>query len=83
MSQADANESARKKTQARQTKWKVTIRARQSGHPVARRRRCAAALPPPALARQAPTPWRPPQTTNVQAAPCHRPPSSIVSIRLR
>ena len=30
-----------------------------------------------------PTPWMPPQTTNVQAAPCQRPPSSIVSIRLR
>ena len=30
-----------------------------------------------------PTPWRPPQTTKVQAAPCQRPPSSMVSIRLR
>src|SRR5690348_3075311 len=29
------------------------------------------------------TPCRPPQMTNVQLAPCHRPPSSIVSIRLR
>ena len=33
--------------------------------------------------RQSPTPWMPPQTTNVHAAPCQRPPSSIVSIRLR
>ncbi len=32
---------------------------------------------------QRPTPWIPPQTTNVHAAPCHRPPSSIVSSRFR
>ena len=29
------------------------------------------------------TPWIPPQTTNVQPAPCQSPPISIVSIRLR
>ena len=30
-----------------------------------------------------PNPWRPPHRTNFQLAPCHRPPSSIVSMRLR
>ena len=41
---------------------------------VARRHaRCSAKAPP----------WSPPQTTNVQAAPCQRPPRSMVSIRLR
>ena len=28
-------------------------------------------------------PWNAPQSTNVHAAPCQRPPSSIVIIRLR
>ena len=30
-----------------------------------------------------PAPWNAPQSTNVHAAPCQRPPSSIVIIRLR
>jgi alginate O-acetyltransferase complex protein AlgI len=75
-SRARENESARKKIHAKQTTWKVRTRpshtcARVCGfHPVAR-----------STAR--PSPWMPPHTTKVHAAPCQRPPSNIVSSRLR
>ncbi len=74
---AVGSESARKKIHARHTRWKVTIRRTNSGavdaSPRAARRR----------SRASPAPWMAPQTTNVQAAPCHSPPKTIVSSRLR
>ena len=70
-------DSARKKIQATHTMLKVTIRRGDSpaqgvgqvGEPAAASAGCAAS------ARTTDTPpWIAPQTTNVHAAPCHRPP---------
>src|SRR5262245_30988000 len=70
---------ARKKIQAKQTKFTVTkIRAIL--------RQAPSTLPPPEKLCQArvaasPTPCSNPQITKFQLAPCHRPPSSMVRIR--
>jgi hypothetical protein len=72
---ARPSESARKKIHAKQTTWNVTRRASQ------RVAADAGRIPPSARSTERPTPWIPPQTTNVHAAPCHRPPSSIVTSR--
>ena len=76
---------ALKNTQPRQTNWKVKKRCTQTrtgpsatgGRPRRsrlRRRTCP---------KDCPTPWRAPQITKVQAAPCHRPPSTMVIMMLR
>ena len=76
---------ALKNTQPRQTNWKVRNRCTQTrtgpsatgGSPRRSRlvrRRCP---------KLCPTPCRAPQITNVHAAPCHRPPSTMVIMMLR
>jgi hypothetical protein len=79
---ASANESERKKIQAKHTTWKVTKRCH------ARRRRVHGRSTKPGRPRHqrsttSAVPWIPPQTTKVHPAPCQRPPMSIVSMRLR
>ena len=76
---------ALKNTQPRQTYWKVRKRWTQSrtgpsatpGSP--RRSRLLRRMCP----KLCPTPCRVPQTTNVHAAPCQRPPSTMVIMMLR
>jgi hypothetical protein len=72
-----ARSGARKKTHATQTTWKVTSHAAQAGNrkpwKLSRAQRSADSA----------APWIPPQSRNVHAAPCHSPPSSMVSITLR
>ncbi len=80
------NELALKKTQPRQTNWNVQKRChhtraapsatggQSAGDPALRRRRCPTTWP---------APWSAPQMMNVQLAPCHRPPSTIVIMMLR
>jgi hypothetical protein len=77
MSNAVERFGERKKTHARQTTWKVRNQASHAGrrNPAQRSRAQRSTL--------SAVPWMPPQITNVQAAPCQRPPSSMVSIRFR
>ena len=73
------SEPARKKIHAKQTRWKVTIRRRHSTQPP------TASSAQPRSRRNRPiasqSPCNPPQMTNVHAAPCQSPPSSIVASR--
>ena len=82
---ASARLGARKNTHVRHTRWKTTIReshapgdqssvATDSSRPSRRRTNRSMLSPAPCI---------PPHTTKVQLAPCHNPPSSIVSIRFR
>ena len=73
---ARPNESARKKIHPKQTTWNVS---RRPSHTAPRER----GAQPTARSTASPRPWIPPQATNVHAAPCQSPPSSIVRSRLR
>ena len=78
---ASANVSARKKVQQRQTNQKVNG---TPSHPVTRRRPDAGDTR--ALQNRCKinaVPCRPPQITKFHPAPCHKPPSSMVNIKLR
>src|SRR5262249_1431451 len=81
-SQAASVEGARKKIQPMQTKWKVNKREIHFHCALARKSRGNAALE---AAHQRcttrPMAWKPPHRTKVQAAPCHKPPRSIVNPR--
>ena len=79
--------AARKKIQAKTTSWKVPM-AGNTSDPVNRPTLLWAAPAPPG--RSVNARWRTgrgraasPQATKVQAAPCQRPPRTIVSMRLR
>src|SRR5215467_2540272 len=79
ISHADRKDGARKNIQLTPTRWKMKIRLSQvRTAPGTRGLRSVNFL----SAASAP-PWIPPQTRNVQLAPCHKPPSSMVSKRLR
>ena len=69
-----ARSSERNRIQPKTTRWNVTAQRSHAGVRI---------RPPSACSATRPRPWNVPQATNVHAAPCHRPPSIIVIIRLR
>ena len=78
ISQALAMDDAWKKIQVKQTKWKVTKVARMVPQRVGCLPRGWRFLYQRTVARA--TPWRAPQSRNVQPMPCQRPPSRKVTM---
>ncbi len=69
---------ARKISQPKQTIWNISRPCRKEAHHLDR---TSSEFWPKARYRIKMTPWNPPQRTKVHAAPCHRPPRTMVIIR--
>ena len=75
--------SARKNTHARHTTWNVTNHRTTGVHGSVRPARPRRRRGPTRRSITSAAPWMAPHTTKVQAAPCHRPPITMVRNRLR
>ena len=82
IAEACVNDGARNGTHASATRWNVTARRSQRGTSSSAMRRPSSASRTIARCAASHSPWNAPHATNVHAAPCHSPPSSMVRNRL-